>query len=95
MVFGISEHGSSEHTDGRATVNKARRNSIEKLSAQLGAIRDGVEELQGEEQEYLDAMPESLQGGEKGEAAQTAIDALEAAIGALEEAIGSLDEAVQ
>lgn len=39
-------------------------------------------------------MPESLQGGEKGENAQTAIDALESAISSMEEAEGQLDEAV-
>lgn len=56
----------------------------------LAAIRDRMTDLQGqvstlisdlqdvidEEQDYLDAMPESLQEGEKGQKAQTAIDTM-------------------
>ena len=73
-------------------MNKARRKAIDAVAVTLdgiaGTIADAISELEGlrdEEQEYFDAMPESFQSGEKGEIAQTAIDALETAISALEE----------
>lgn len=62
-------------------MNKQRRAAIVALVEQLGPIRAELENLRDEEQEYLDNMPESLQGGGKGEAA--------------EEAIGKLDEMIQ
>ena len=43
-----------------------------------------------EEQEYYDNMPENMQGGMKGDAAQEAIDQLNNAIGAMEYALDNL-----
>jgi len=67
-------------------MNAKRRKQIEGVVTQLGSIEDSiasvVEEIQSikeDEQEYYDNMPESLQGGEKGEAAQDAISNLEEA----------------
>jgi methyl-accepting chemotaxis protein len=66
---------------------KARLPEIAFLLTQAKELADEISEeignLQGEEQDYLDAMPESLQNGEKGEKAQAAIDALGEAMDAL------------
>jgi uncharacterized coiled-coil DUF342 family protein len=51
-----------------------------------------AEELRDEEQDYLDNMPESLQGGEKGEKASEAINYLEEAHSAFEELVEAVDE---
>ncbi len=51
-----------------------------------------AEAIRDDEQEYLDNMPESLQGGEKGDMAQSAIDALETAMGKLEDASSAADD---
>jgi uncharacterized coiled-coil DUF342 family protein len=80
------------------TMNDTRRKSIDAILARIaelkGAldeaktladdIREEVSNVQGEEQDYLDAMPESLQGGEKGDKAQATIDALDEAISSLD-----------
>lgn len=71
-------------------MNKARREAISKLAERIEEIRGEVETLRDEEQDYFDAMPESLQGGEKGELAVEAINAIEDAIAALEEASSQL-----
>lgn len=88
-------------------MNNARRKAIRKIIDDLtvltGAIedaRDQVEMLRDEEQDYFDCMPESFQGGEKGDQAQEAINELENAISTLEDCriediIASLEGAAQ
>lgn len=73
-------------------MNKHRRTELSKLTERFDELtsmacelREQLEGIRDEEQEYYDNMPESLQGGEKGETAQSAIDAMETVIMALEE----------
>lgn len=73
-------------------MNKQRRKEIEEALTKIQDGRDAIESLKDEEQDYFDNMPESLQGGEKGDAAQSAIDALESALSSLDEAIDSINE---
>jgi hypothetical protein len=77
-------------------VNKQRRKAIaeaqDQIQQALGMIeaaKETVEALRDEEQDYFEAMPESIQQSEKGEAAQEALAAFEAAIEALDEMITS------
>lgn len=65
-------------------MNAQRRKQIEALKTRIAEItaaaellRDDVQNIIDEEQEYLDGMPESFQDGQKGEKAQAAIDALQ------------------
>lgn len=74
-------------------MNAQRRKLIEELHRRLSFLHIDIEELKDQEQEYYDNMPESLQGSDKGDKAQTAIDALEAAYDNLEECLSSLEEA--
>lgn len=63
----------------------------------LGAIEEAksvAEYLRDQLQEWLDNLPESLQGGEKADALQEAIDQLEEGISKLEDAEGSDQQAV-
>jgi hypothetical protein len=85
-------------------LNKNRRASIDVTITQLqGALsaldsieveqpKFDTETIKDEEQEYFDAMPESLQSGEKGQAAEAAIESLETAQSELESAETSVDE---
>ena len=80
-------------------MNKARRTAIADLIRQLDDIPDlnelatAARELASEEQDYFDNMPESLQGGEKGQAAEQAASALEELADALEQAASALEDA--
>lgn len=67
--------------------------SVEKLSGDVQSLRDQLESQTNDEQEYFDNMPESLQGGEKGQNAEQAVDALTEALDKLQEATDALDEA--
>jgi hypothetical protein len=56
-------------------------------------MKDRLDAAKEEEQSAYDALPEGLQGGEKGDTMQASIDAMEAASDALYEAMDSLEEA--
>lgn len=58
-------------------MNNQRRKQITKLIEELEAIKLTLEEIQGDEQDYLDNMPENLQDSARAEASQDAIDLLE------------------
>lgn len=62
-------------------MNKARRQSLQR-------IMDSLEILRDEEQDYLDNMPEQLQDSARAEIADDAIAAMEDAIASIDEAIG-------
>ena len=51
-----------------------------------------MEDLQGEEEEYRDNIPENLQGSERYEKAEEACDTLSEAVDGLENIITSLGE---
>ena len=75
---------------------KVLRNQIDEIHRALSnfdidEIKAGVEEHRDDEQSYYDNMPESFQDGDKGQAAQDAIEQLDGAIEALE----SLEEMLQ
>lgn len=50
------------------------------LQSQVSTLISDLQDVIDEEQGYLDAMPESLQEGEKGQKAQAAIDLMESLI---------------
>lgn len=74
-------------------MNKDRRKRIEALIEKIDDIKIEIEEIQSEEQDAFDNMPESFQDGERGEQSQSAIDALGEALGALDETIDQLNTA--
>jgi hypothetical protein len=74
-------------------MNDARRKAITEAHAKLDEAKSLLETTRDEEQDYYDAMPESFQNGDKGEKAQSAIDALDEAINELESAMANLDTA--
>lgn len=80
-------------------MNNTRRKAISEVSQKVGNIKGGVEtlmqeieELKGEEEDYKDNIPENLQGGEKYEVAEAAIENLNAAYYSLDDILGSLED---
>lgn len=76
-------------------MNKVRRDTIAKLQARISELKDEVEMVRDEEQEYYDNMPENMQQGDKGQNAESAVSALDEAMENLDSAMSSLDEASQ
>ena len=81
-------------------MNKARRKALDELHARLEAVVEGLRNMvveisqhKDDEQDYFDNMPESLQNGERGEKAQSAVEALDDALDGVGEAVDSLDAA--
>ena len=74
-------------------MNNARRKEIEKITADLEAIKARIEALQEEEQDAFDNLPESIQYGERGDKMQSAIDNLEYAADNIQDCLDNLCEA--
>lgn len=66
-------------------MNATRRKAIGVARNNLTLAKAILEQARDEEQEYLDTMPESLQGGEPGDTAQTNVDALDEIVSALDD----------
>jgi len=73
-------------------MNKKRRQCIDAVILKINNLQDIIEELQqdiediaADEQDYLDNIPENLQGSERYEAGENAVENLEAAIDWLED----------
>lgn len=73
-------------------MNKARRLEIQKAMEKLDEAKAMLESCRDEEQDYFDNMPESLQGGDKGQAAENAISLLDDIISNIEDAISQVDD---
>lgn len=73
-------------------MNAKRRSEIDGIKVDLGAIKDRIESVRDDEQEYRDNMPENMQNGDKFEAADTAVNTLEEVLGQVESAIDDLED---
>ena len=73
-------------------MNKTRRKSIQDIASQLEELKSTLEDIQGEEEEYRDNIPENLQGSAQYEVADEACDTLGEAVDGLEDIITSLGE---
>jgi prefoldin subunit 5 len=80
--------------DKRRKAISAIVDRIDALKALAADIQTDIETLAGEERDYLDNMPESLQGGDKGQKAEAAADALDEAYESVGELDGTLDEVI-
>jgi flagellar biosynthesis chaperone FliJ len=84
----------SPTTEKEHTMNQKRRDGLDKLVSEIEQLKSDLEGFRDEEQEYKDNMPESLQNGDKGEAATAAIEYMENAITKLEEALDDIANAI-
>ncbi|MDR1901173.1 MAG: hypothetical protein LBQ88_02670 [Treponema sp.] len=76
-------------------MNKERRKAIESCIEKINAVRDDLDNLKSEEEDYLDNMPDSFRNSDKGNMADNAISNLEEAINQLEEAVSSAESALE
>lgn len=67
------------------------RKKLEELVAEVESVKSDVEDIQWEEEEYRDNMPENLQGSERYDKADNACTNLSDAVDALEDMLGTLD----
>jgi len=74
-------------------MNKQRRKDIDTIIQTLEEIREQIQFVLEEEQEYLDNIPENLQNSERYETAQTAVSELEEADGSIDDIIEHLENA--
>lgn len=74
-------------------MNDERRKKLSAILSTIEQAKADLEEIKDAEQEAYDAIPESLQSGERGEKGQAAIDALESADSSLDEVIGYIETA--
>ena len=82
-------------------MNKDRRKEISKAvelmnnaSGMLEEAKDILDCALSDEQDYLDNMPENLQGSEKYEVAESAVENLEEAVDAFDEIIDGIGNIV-
>lgn len=72
-------------------MNKTRRQEISNVVTRIGMVKDALQDILNDEQDYFDNMPENLQGSTRGMDSEEAIDVMEQVIEVLEEAIENLD----
>lgn len=76
-------------------MNRIRRSELEKIAEAITDLKEQLETLQEEEEEYRDNMPENLQGSERYEKADEACDNLYAAVSGLEDAVDCINAATE
>lgn len=72
-------------------MNKVRRKALEEIVAKLEELKCELEMLQEEEQDAFDNLPESLQGGERGQQMEEYIQKIGDAVCSLGDAADYLD----
>lgn len=76
-------------------MNKIRRKALRDIIDQLEKLKCSLEELQNEEEEYRDNIPENLQSSERYETADNACSNLYDAVDSLDNAICSIEAATE
>lgn len=76
-------------------MNNNRRKIIQGIRDSIIDLQTKLEEVQSEEQDAYDNLPESLQDSEKGQVMYDALDNIESAISSLNEAMEYLDNSIQ
>lgn len=74
-------------------MNAARRKQIEEAKSHIDLAKSLIELASSDERDYYDAMPENMQGGDKGTAAEAAADLLDEAASELDDIMTKLEEA--
>lgn len=76
-------------------MNQKRRTEISEAIAQIVLAKQDVESILMDERTCLDNMPENLEGSERYERIENAVDKLDDAVDSLQDAIDSLGEAME
>lgn len=74
-------------------MNNQRRNRLTDAISLLERASDIVEDVKSDEESALDNMPENLEGSERYEKMESAVESLDDAISSISDAIDSIGEA--
>ena len=69
-------------------MNKIRRQQLAKCLSDLETVKDMLESIRYDEEDYFNNMPENLQCSQRGMDSEDAIDKMNDAVSAIEEAVG-------
>lgn len=61
-------------------MNRERRKNLQGIIDQLEELKSSLEDIQSEEEEYRDNIPENMQSGERYEQSDAACDAMSEAV---------------
>ena len=75
-------------------MNKNRRQQLRVWNQKAEGLKDELENILSDEQDYFDNMPENLQGSMRGSDSEDAIGQMEEAVSSLEEAIELIEEII-
>lgn len=75
-------------------MNKQRRKEISAVITKLENIKEELENILGDEQDYYDNIPENLQMSERADQSSEAIDIMEDAISSIEDITDQLEEVI-
>lgn len=75
-------------------MNKIRRKQLEKWLEEMEAIKNKLENICSDEEEYFDNIPENLQSSERASDSESAIDQMSEAVSTIEDAISCIEELV-
>ena len=73
-------------------MNNQRRKMLGNIISRIEAVKMDLEAVRDEEQYAYDNMPESLQGGERGQLMEEALGYMDEAVESLDEALDDLEE---
>lgn len=76
-------------------MNRERRKALKRIIERIEGMKSELEDLQFEEEDYRDRIPENLQGGERYERTSEICDSLSDAVDNLEEAVNNIEEAIE
>ncbi len=74
-------------------MNKLRRKALAAIMERLEEVKADLEMVAEEEEEAFDNIPESLEGTERYEAAEAAVENLQEAISSFEDLLSYIEEA--
>lgn len=76
-------------------MNKPRRKTLNEIYGKIAELRDWLEEVKYDEEEYRDNMPENLHNSERYGIAEDACDNLDSALDSLDDALDCIESAAQ
>lgn len=76
-------------------MNKQRRNRIEYVKTKLGELKYEIENLQEEEDEEYNNLPENIQDSDQGQSMYETANNLQDAADFIDEAIDYLDQSIE
>lgn len=74
-------------------MNNNRRKELDKLSEKIEELKYQIDLIREDEEAYMDAIPENLQGSQRYETAEEAVDALNSAVDSFDEILEYIETA--